>query len=55
MSTLVKICDKTNFNIYYPTVTREDFDNQGRLTDLIENGQRFKDIACLDLIPNMTE
>lgn len=37
--------------IYYPTVTREDFDNQGRLTDLIENGQRFKDIGLPDLNP----
>ncbi len=31
--------------IYYPTVTREDFDQQGRLTDLIESGEMFKDIG----------
>jgi ferredoxin--NADP+ reductase len=31
--------------IYYPTVTREDFDNQGRLTDLIESGKLFTDIG----------
>jgi ferredoxin--NADP+ reductase len=24
--------------IYFPTVTREDFENQGRLTDLLDNG-----------------
>ena len=37
--------------IYYPTVTREDFKNQGRLTDLIENGKLFKDIGLPDLSP----
>ena len=31
--------------VYYPTVTREEFDNQGRLTDLIENGKLFEDIG----------
>lgn len=31
--------------IYYPTVTREPFHNQGRLTDLIENGKLFEDIG----------
>lgn len=31
--------------IYYPTVTREAFRNQGRLTTLIENGKLFKDIG----------
>ncbi|WP_410210847.1 ferredoxin--NADP reductase [Aquirhabdus sp.] len=31
--------------IYYPTVTREDFDKQGRLTDLIESGKLFEDIG----------
>ncbi|MCO7570830.1 ferredoxin--NADP reductase [Pseudomonas chlororaphis] len=31
--------------IYYPTVTREAFDNQGRLTDLIESGKLFTDIG----------
>ncbi|HEX5392219.1 MAG TPA: ferredoxin--NADP reductase [Rhodocyclaceae bacterium] len=31
--------------IYYPTVTREPFRNQGRLTDLIESGKLFADIG----------
>lgn len=31
--------------IYYPTVTREPFVNQGRITDLIENGRLFDDIG----------
>jgi ferredoxin--NADP+ reductase len=29
--------------VYYPTVTREDFVRQGRLTTLIETGQIFRD------------
>lgn len=37
--------------IYYPTVTREDFDNQGRLTDLIENGKLFEDIGLPSFDP----
>ncbi|MFS2326001.1 MULTISPECIES: ferredoxin--NADP reductase [Brucella] len=31
--------------IYYPTVTREDFRNQGRLTDLITSGKIFEDLG----------
>lgn len=31
--------------IYYPTVTREPYHNKGRLTDLMESGQLFKDIG----------
>ena len=31
--------------IYYPTVTREPFRNQGRLTDLIDNKKLFADIG----------
>ena len=31
--------------IYYPTVTREDFHNQGRLTDLMTSGKLFSDIG----------
>lgn len=31
--------------VYYPTVTREAFRNQGRLTTLIENGKLFEDIG----------
>lgn len=30
---------------YYPTVTREPFKTQGRITDLIENGQMFRDLG----------
>ena len=38
--------------IYYPTVTRETFRNQGRLTDLIESGSLFRDIGMPELNPN---
>ncbi|MCG5237473.1 ferredoxin--NADP reductase [Xanthobacter oligotrophicus] len=31
--------------IYYPTVTREPFRNQGRITDLINSGKLFADIG----------
>lgn len=31
--------------LYHPTVTREPFRNQGRLTDLIESGQLFADLG----------
>jgi ferredoxin--NADP+ reductase len=37
--------------IYYPTVTREAFRNQGRLTDLIESGKLFDDIGLPPLDP----
>lgn len=37
--------------IYYPTVTREEFRNQGRLTDLIESGKLFSDIGLPPLNP----
>ncbi len=37
--------------IYYPTVTREPFRNQGRLTHLIENGKLFTDIGLPPLDP----
>jgi ferredoxin--NADP+ reductase len=37
--------------IYYPTVTRESFRNQGRLTDLIKNGKLFEDIGLPPLNP----
>jgi len=30
---------------YYPTVTREPYKNQGRVTDLIENGKLFADLG----------
>ena len=31
--------------IYYPTVTREEFRNQGRLTTLMTNGKLFQDVG----------
>lgn len=31
--------------IYYPTVTREPFRNQGRITNLIESGKLFSDVG----------
>ncbi|OUS12466.1 ferredoxin--NADP(+) reductase [Gammaproteobacteria bacterium 53_120_T64] len=31
--------------IYYPTVTREPYKNQGRLTDLFKSGKLFSDIG----------
>jgi len=31
--------------VYYPTVTREPFHNQGRLTDLCSNGKLFADLG----------
>jgi ferredoxin--NADP+ reductase len=37
--------------IYYPTVTREPFRNQGRLTDLIASGKLFADIGLPPLDP----
>ena len=37
--------------IYYPTVTREPFRNQGRLTDLIGNGKLCGDIGLPQLDP----
>jgi ferredoxin--NADP+ reductase len=37
--------------IYYPTVTRESFRNQGRLTDLINSGKLFEDIGLPPINP----
>ena len=37
--------------IYYPTVTREDFRNQGRLTDLIKSEKLFTDIGLPPINP----
>jgi ferredoxin--NADP+ reductase len=37
--------------IYYPTVTREAFANQGRLTDLLDNGKLLSDIGLPPLNP----
>ena len=36
---------------YYPTVTREPFRNQGRMTDLIESGKIFADLGLPPLDP----
>lgn len=37
--------------IYYPTVTREPFRNQGRITDLMDSGKLFSDIGLPPLDP----
>ncbi|GAB3265197.1 ferredoxin--NADP reductase [Chitinimonas naiadis] len=37
--------------IYYPSVTREEFRNQGRLTDLIESGKLCEDLGLPPLNP----
>jgi len=31
--------------LYYPTVTREEFDNTGRLTDLMKSGKIYEDLG----------
>ncbi|WP_137892868.1 ferredoxin--NADP reductase [Ramlibacter sp. 2FC] len=36
---------------YYPTVTREDFRNTGRIPDLIESGKLFADLGVPELDP----
>ncbi len=36
---------------YYPTVTREAFENQGRLTDLLQTGKLCADLGLPDLDP----
>lgn len=38
--------------IYYPTVTREEYKTQGRLTDLMSSGQLFSDIGLEPANPN---
>jgi len=37
--------------IYYPTVTREPFRNNGRITQLVESGKLFEDIGLPPLNP----
>jgi len=37
--------------IYYPTVTREPFENRGRITNLIESGKLFADTGMPPLDP----
>jgi ferredoxin--NADP+ reductase len=41
----------SNQLLYYPTVTREPFKNQGRLTDAIESGKLFSDLGLSALDP----
>ena len=36
---------------YYPTVTREPYRNRGRLTELIDSGQLFRDLSLPDFSP----
>lgn len=36
---------------YYPTVTRESFENQGRITDLLHTGKLCADLGLPDLDP----
>ena len=38
---------------YYPTVTREAFENQGRITDHIESGKLFEDLGMPALDPTV--
>jgi ferredoxin--NADP+ reductase len=37
--------------LYYPTVTREAYENQGRLTDLLHTGQMCRDLGLPELDP----
>ena len=39
--------------IYYPTVTREPFRNEGRITNLIKSGKFFEDIGLPQLSPEL--
>jgi ferredoxin--NADP+ reductase len=43
-----QVCRKL---LYYPTVTRESYKNQGRLTDLIQSGKLFADLNIAPLDP----
>lgn len=43
--------DVSNKLVYYPTVTREEFRNQGRVTDLITTGKFFEDTGLPPLDP----
>ncbi|HKP60652.1 MAG TPA: ferredoxin--NADP reductase [Polyangiales bacterium] len=36
---------------YYPTVTREPFENEGRLTDLLDSGKLCRDLGLSELDP----
>ena len=41
----------SNQLLYYPTVTREPFRNQGRLTEAMESGKMFSDLGLPPLDP----
>jgi ferredoxin--NADP+ reductase len=41
----------TNQMLYYPTVTREVFKHQGRITTVMDNGQLTHDLSLPDLNP----
>ena len=41
----------TNQFLYYPTVTREPYQHQGRVTELIDNGRLFADLGLPTLDP----
>lgn len=43
--------DVKNKLIYYPTVTREAFRNQGRITHMVESGKLFQDTGLPELNP----
>jgi ferredoxin--NADP+ reductase len=36
---------------YYPTVTREPFRNNGRITDLLDSGKLFRDLGVPNIDP----
>ena len=35
--------------LYYPTVTREAFTHEGRITDLMQSGKLFSDLGLPDM------
>ncbi len=37
--------------VYYPTVTREPYENRGRITDLLDSGKLFRDLDQPELDP----
>lgn len=37
--------------VYYPTVTREPFENRGRITDLVTSGKLFSDLGVSPIDP----
>jgi ferredoxin--NADP+ reductase len=39
--------------VYYPTVTREPFENRGRITDLITSGRLFADTGLQPMLPEL--